>query len=180
MCCLYQTTHPSVSIPNEQSFPLVVLLASAAWTMACGCTTQRAFQYSLKLSANARETPGLTMCLTTRKRASLVISSIVCVVAWGAAKVCWLAAHAALPVLRERAYHDIVLSLSVLTSCPAAAQGAVIAPTLISVSPVRTQVGTSRFNASPIGISVGVAEAQDANSTFSDGTAPGTLAGAGR
>ena len=67
-----------------------------------------------------------------------------------------------------------------LTSRLATAQGAIVAPTLISVSPVRSQVGTSRFNASPIGISVGVAEADDANSTFSDGTAPGTLAGAGR
>ena len=85
-----------------------------------------------------------------------------------------------IPVIKVQGCHDIMLTLATLRLRLAGAQGAIVAPTLVSVSPVRSQVGTSRFNASPIGISVGVAEAEEPNSTFSDGTAPGTLAGAGR
>lgn len=94
-----------------------------------------------------------------------------------------MAAHATklfAPIIRIRACHSIFLTLSVLTSRLAAAQGAVIAPTLISVSPVRSQVGTPRFNASPIGISVDLAEAPEADSSNASSTAPETLPGTGR
>ena len=46
-----------------------------------------------------------------------------------------------------------------LTACLAAAQGVNIAPALISVSPVRSQVGAAGLLAGPVGISVGVAAA---------------------
>ena len=56
---------------------------------------------------------------------SYQFSSVAWVVAWGAAKVYWLAAHAAHPVLRERACHDIVLSLfnADIVSCGCAGRG---------------------------------------------------------
>ncbi len=62
-------------------------------------------------------------------------------------------------------------------------QGVNIAPALISISPVHDQIGAAGLNASPVGISVGVAaaapdEAQGAGGTTS--TTPQTMPSGGK
>lgn len=57
-----------------------------------------------------------------------------------------------------------------LTTHLVAAQGVNIAPALISVSPVRSQVGAAGLLAAPVGISVGVAAAAPDGSSSGEAT----------